>query len=186
MSSKKLKVMQARRDAILAAVRQQPGVTTKELADIIGTHDVKPVSNAMWRLLRSGNILSEQIDGDSVERVNQKLVDASDVVPVKRAALPAGSVFELARKHKRKTNPPTRSSGKPAPASANLPVDAKPAPTPHPAIDPFTCAIASDGSLVLMRAGRIELALSDADTAILQRYLVKRIAANTLLGNMAG
>ncbi len=37
MSSKKLKVMQARRDAILAAVRQQPGVTTKELADIIGT-----------------------------------------------------------------------------------------------------------------------------------------------------
>ncbi|PRH35232.1 hypothetical protein, partial [Burkholderia gladioli] len=140
MSSKKLKVMQARRDAILAAVRQQPGVTTKELADIIGTHDVKPVSNAMWRLLRSGNILSEQvtrdgahmnayylpeqIDGDSVERVNQKLVDASDVVPVKRAALPAGSVFELARKHKRKTNPPTRSSGKPAPASANLPADA--------------------------------------------------------------
>ncbi|NIE87276.1 MULTISPECIES: hypothetical protein [unclassified Burkholderia] len=202
MSSKKLKVMQARRDAILAAVRQQPGVTTKELADIIGTHDVKPVSNAMWRLLRSGNILSEQvtrdgahmnayylpeqIDGDSVERVNQKLVDASDVVPVKRAALPAGSVFELARKQKRKTNPPTRSSGKPAPASANLPVDAAPAPTPHPAIDPFTCAIASDGSLVLMRAGRIELALSDADTAILQRYLVKRIAANTLLGDMAG
>ncbi|MBW5280842.1 hypothetical protein ACS0X5_26310 [Burkholderia gladioli] len=69
---------------------------------------------------------------------------------------------------------------------AHLPANAAPVPTPDPAIDPFTCAIANDGSLVLMRAGRIELALSDADTAILQRYLVKRIAANKLLSDMAG
>jgi len=43
---------------------------------------------------------------------------------------------------------------------------------------PFSCAVANDGSLVLMRGGRIEMSLSEVDAAALQSYLVKRAAAN--------
>lgn len=193
---KAVKVLQARRDAILTAVTERPGVTTAELASIIGVDGTKFVSNAMWQLLKSGKVLAEQIvrDGrhmnayyrperigsDSVARVRQKLVDAAEVVPMHRSKTVPNSVFDVPRA--------TRSGKKRTARKAPALPQAAPAATipPEPpaiAARRFACAVTNDGSLVLMREGQIEFSLSDIEAATLQNYLLKRAAAN-LFANM--
>lgn len=188
---KAVKVLQTRRATITKAVAENPGITTAELAALIGVDSSKLVSNAVWVLLKSGKLFAEQIvrDGhhmnayyipdqvgaDSVSRIRQKLVDAADVIPTPRSRSIANSVFDVPRAAKRRSKVRVHSS-LPNQVSTHPAVNSTQ--TLKPATPTFACAVTNDGSLVLMREGHIEFFLSDIEAQALQRYLMKRAAAN--------
>ncbi|WP_124800768.1 hypothetical protein [Paraburkholderia phosphatilytica] len=108
--------------------------------------------------------MSDQVPPDAAERINQRIIDASEVIPAVKSADARNSVFDVPKQKR------PRKSGSKHPTTT---------PTPAAGVPRvFSCAIANDGSLVLMRGGRIELSLSDTDAATLQSYLVKRATAN--------
>ncbi|WP_175886044.1 hypothetical protein [Burkholderia sp. BCC0044] len=112
---------------------------------------------------------------DAVERIQQKIVDAKNVIPIAKSDGARSSVFDTKQlKTKRKPRVAQR-----APAAPHVT-------TPLPKIGPagFACAVTNDGSLVLMREGTIQFSLSSIEATTLQSYLVKRAAAS-LFASMA-
>ena len=180
------KLIQTRRAAIVTAISEHPGITTAELASALGVES-KVISNAVWTVAKAGKVVSErivrdgthmnayylpeQVSAETVERVNQKLVDASNVLPIAKSATSRNSAFDVPRKprstKKRSRQPTMRATVTPI----------APVATPIPS---FACAITSDGSLVLLREGRIQFSLSDAEAGTLRRYLLKAAAASAL------
>lgn len=194
--AKTKKVALSRRAEIVELIKQQPGITSAEIASRLGIANSTKVSSALWPSVKSNRILVERItkDGkamnahyhpdqvppDAVERIKQKLVDASEVIPMAKAADARNSVFDVpgaARRGKKRVagKAPTRTP------SAAVPVATKPV---LPASRSFACAVTNDGTLVLMRAGEIQFSLSDIEAVTLQNYLVKRAAAS-LFASMA-
>lgn len=177
-------------------IKAQPGITSAEITEKLDLPKSNTVATALWQEMRSGKVVTErivannrsvnayylpdQIDGDSVERITQKLVNAQNVVPIAKSSSARSSVFDV--------------PGKPRPAAKNrrakrvVRTDPKAAqPTPAASrvtAQGFACAMASNGQLVLMREGQIQFALSDVEAATLQSYLVKRAAAS-LFASMA-
>ncbi|WP_017776664.1 hypothetical protein [Paraburkholderia kururiensis] len=176
------KRISSKRAEMIEVVRQFPGITSAEIAQRLGIDTAIRVSNALYTNIKAGRIvteriernghymnahyMSDQIPPDAVERISQKLVDASEAIPAAKSPSARNSVFDV-----------------PKAARSRKPVSKRAATTLALTTDvprTFSCAIANDGSLVLMRGGRIEMSLPQADAAALQQYLVKRAAANFL------
>jgi hypothetical protein len=188
--AKTKKALLSRRAEMVALIKAEPGITSADIAKRLGLPNSSKVSTALWTSIRSGTILTEraEVDGywmnkhylpdqvppDAVERIRQKLVDAKDVIPTKKSPGTQNSVFDVpsAKRHVKKSV--ASKNATPAPASTT-PSISRP---PQLATRAFACAVANDGSLVLMRAGEIAFA------AALQSYLVKRAAAS-LFASMA-
>lgn len=181
------KLIQTRRAAIVTAISERPGITTAELASVLGV-EPKVISNAVWTVAKAGKVVSErivrdgthmnayylpeQVSADTVERINQKLVDASNVLPIAKSAASRNSAFDVPR---RTRSAKKRGSRRSAIKATVTPIAPATVPTPS-----FACAIASDGSLVLMREGRIQFSLSDVEAVTLRRYLLKAATASAL------
>ncbi|SAL19295.1 hypothetical protein AWB71_00919 [Caballeronia peredens] len=191
---KSSKQAQSRKAAMVDLIKAEPGITSAEIATRLGLQSSKPVPSALWQDLRSGRILTErvvvnsrhvsayylpeQVDAETVERIRQSVVDAKNVVPIAKTATARSSVFDVAK-------PPARRStgrrGKGTARHHSKPiVSAGNARDTNVAPQDFACAVASDGRLMLIRGGKIELALSDVEAATLQQYLVKRAAASLI------
>ncbi|MBR7969071.1 hypothetical protein [Burkholderia cenocepacia] len=187
MKSKKEQI--SRRLQIVELIKRQPGITSAELARKLNLENSTKVSTAIWPSVKAGKVLVERIvrDGttmnahylsddvppDAVERIQQKIVDAKNVIPIAKSDDARSSVFDTKRlKTKRKPRVAKR-----APAAPHA---APHATTPIPKVGPagFACAVTNDGSLVLMREGAIQFALSSLEATTLQSYLVKRAAAS--------
>lgn len=194
--AKTKKALLSRRVEIVELIRREPGITSAELATRLGLASSTTVSSAIWPSIKSNQILVERItkDGkamnahyhpdqvppDAVERIKQKLVDASEVIPMAKASDARNSVFDVpGAKRRVKRHTPRKTTGRPSSDAA--PAAAKPTPV---ASRNFACAVTNDGTLVLMRAGEIQFSLSDIEAATLQSYLVKRAAAS-LFASMA-
>ena len=174
-----------RRAKLIELIKAKPGITSPELAEQVGFDSSSKVTTALWQRVRSGHIITERVvhDGrnvnahymsdqvppDAVERINQKRVDASEVIPMTKSPEARNSVFDVPKPAKQMK--PTR----PEVTIARQTTARSPG---------FACALTSDGSLVLIREGQIEFSLSGAEAATLQTYLVKRAAAN-LFASMA-
>lgn len=192
------KQLQSRREEIIELVKAHPGITSAEIAIKLGLENSTKAATAAWPAIKRGQIVVErvsiggqtknahyhpdQIPPDAVERIQQKLVDASEVIPISKAKGARNSVFDVPRKAKprRTKNSASRKVQAAVPPASSTVVAQRPAFAPTG----FACAITNDGSLVLMRKGQVEFALSDAEAATLQSYLVKRAAAN-LFASMA-
>ncbi len=189
MKSKKEQL--SRRAKIVELIKSRPGITSAEIAEKLALENSTKVSTAIWQDVKAGRIMVERINRngqtmnahyspddvppDAVERIQQKIVDAKNVVPIAKSDDTRISVFDTKRlKTKRKP-----SVAKTAPAALH-------ATTPIQKIGPsgFACAVTNDGSLVLMREGAIQLSLSSVEATTLQSYLVKRAAAS-LFASMA-
>lgn len=172
----------SKRAEMIQLIKAHPGISSAELASRVGIVGASKVTTALWQYVRSKKIVTEraEIDGrwmnrhymsdqvppDAAERINQKIIDAGEAVPVPKSPEARNSVFDV-----------------PKAARSRKPVSKRAATTLTLTTDvprAFSCAIANDGSLVLMRGGRIEMSLPQADAAALQQYLVKRAAANFL------
>lgn len=181
------KQVQTKRAAMFEMIKQQPGITSGEIAERLGMRDKADVSNALWKAMRSGRIVAERVmhqgrhqnsyymaddlPPDAAERIQQRTVEAKDALPLAKAPSARNSVFDIPGNIAPLKPEPRRTPAK-APAVSKK-VDGS-----------FACAVTSDGSLVLMREGQIEFSLSGPDAATLQSYLVKRAAAN-LFASMA-
>ncbi|MBR7981124.1 hypothetical protein [Burkholderia cenocepacia] len=181
----------SRRAQVVDLIKRQPGITSAEIADKLGLESSTKVSTSVWPAVRAGHVLVERINRngqtmnahymaddvppDAVERVQQKIVDAKNVIPIAKSDDARTSVFDTKRP-KTKRRPRV---AKPAPAAPH-------ATKPIPKIGPagFACAVTNDGSLVLMREGTIQFSLSSIEATTLQSYLVKRAAAS-LFASMA-
>ncbi|MDR7006064.1 hypothetical protein [Paraburkholderia strydomiana] len=201
MNSRK-KQFQGKRGRMLELIREYPGITSGELAEKVGVEDSSSVSSAMWTAIRRGHVMVErvirngkstnahyhpdQVPPDAVERVQQKLVNASQVIPISTTNSVRSSVFDVpgAKQRRKKQAPRKAPSRAPAAApslSATAPAMALSAsPSSQAAPRTFACAITNDGSLVLMRSGEIQFSLTDVEAATLQSYLLKRAAASML------
>lgn len=196
MNSRK-KQLQGKRGQMLELIRQHPGITSGELAEKVGMEGSSSVSSAMWTAIRLGHIMVErvirngkstnahyhpdQVPPDAVERVQQKLVNASQVIPISKANDIRSSVFDVpGAKQRRKKHAPRKAPSRAPAAAPALPATARATASSASSASPrnFACAITNDGSLVLMRAGEIQFSLTDVEAATLQSYLVKRAAAN--------
>lgn len=185
--------LQTKRAAMMTLIGQFPGITSAEIAEKLELGSSNKVGTALWTAIRSGRVLTERVERngrwmnkhylpdqmpvDAVVRVKQKIVDASDVIPPEAIRSAPNSVFNGPRKSTHaKKRPLRRSKAKtgPAPQSTPLPqtVERK---------QSFSCAVTNDGSLMLMRGGRIEMELTEVDAATLQSYLVKRAAASVFI-----
>ena len=192
------KQLQSRREEIIELVKAHPGITSAEIALKLGLENSTKAATAAWPAIKRGQIVVERvsIDGqtknahyhpdqvppDAVERVQQKLVDASEVIPISKAKGARNSVFDVPRKQAARKA--TRKAPRRIQRTAEPIVNTVPATRLSLGPGGFACAITNDGSLVLMRQGQVEFALSDAEATTLQSYLVKRAAAN-LFANMA-
>ncbi|MCA8086973.1 hypothetical protein [Burkholderia cenocepacia] len=186
MKSKKEQL--SRRAQVVDLIRRQPGITSAEIAEKLALENSTKVSTSVWPEVRAGRVLVERINRngqtmnahymsddvppDAVERIQQKIVDAKNVIPIAKSDDARTSVFDNKRpktKHK-------SSTAKAAPAAHHATSHAT---TPVPTIGPagFACAVTNDGSLVLMREGSIQFSLSSGEATTLQSYLVKRAAA---------
>ncbi|SDR02592.1 hypothetical protein SAMN05443026_2507 [Burkholderia orbicola] len=183
MKSKKEQL--SRRMQAVEMIKRHPGITSAEIAEKLELENSTKVSGAVWPEVRAGRVLVERIvrngttmnahymaddvPPDAVERVQQKIVDVQNVIPIAKSDDARTSVFDTKRlKTKRKPG-----VAKPAPAAPHVT-------TPLPKIGPagFACAVTNDGSLVLMREGTIQFSLSSVEATTLQSYLVKRAAAS--------
>jgi hypothetical protein len=183
------KKLPSRRAEILALIKERPGITSGEIAEQLGIAVVNKITTDMWPSIKSGRVLTQrvlrngrhvnayymadQITADSVMTVNQRIVDANDVIPPALGPTAQTSVFggHGAKSH------PGKSRGKEARAA--VPIEPKSVPASRStSVNAFACAIASDGTLVLIREGQIQFSLTDAEAATLQRYLMKRAAAS--------
>jgi hypothetical protein len=188
--------LQTKRAAMMTLIGQFPGITSAEIAERLELGSSNKVGTALWTAIRSGRVLTERVERngrwmnkhylpdqmpvDAVVRVKQKIVDASDVIPPEAARSAPNSVFNGPRKPAHTKKRPLRGSNAKTvavPQSTHLPQSVERTLT-------FSCAVASDGSLMLMRGGRIEMSLPEVDATALQSYLVRRAAA-TLLASMA-
>ncbi|WP_408636871.1 hypothetical protein [Paraburkholderia sp. RL17-368-BIF-A] len=124
---------------------------------------------------------ADQVPPDAVERIQQNLVDAREVIPMSKDAGVRSSVFDVPGQPRRGRRPAGRNSSS---GSTAVPTVPRPTITAQRAENGFACAVTNDGTLVLMRAGEIQFSLSDVEAATLQRYLLKRVAAN-LFASMA-
>ncbi|MFX1766389.1 winged helix-turn-helix transcriptional regulator [Paraburkholderia sp. A1RI-2L] len=169
------KQLQTKRGALIELIRQNPGITSSELAERMGT-DTSKVTTSLWNYVRAGKIMTERVERDSryvnahymadqappdaVERINQRIIDANEVIPSGRSHGTRNSVFDVPQPLAAKRSTASGSS-KGVGAS-----------------DDFACAITNNGSLVLMRGGEIQFSLTEREAATLQAYLVKRAAAS--------
>ncbi|CAG4911655.1 winged helix-turn-helix domain-containing protein [Paraburkholderia saeva] len=180
------KQLQSKRAQMHALIQANPGITSGEIAERVGLDSASKVTTALWKAVRSGRILTErveqngrfmnahylpdQVPPDAVERINQKLVDAKDVIPAAKSPTARNSVFDVPRAEKAK---------KPSGRRAALEIASPSTPSDAPVrLRGFACAVTNDGCLVLMRQGQIEFSLSDVEAATLQSYLLRRAAAN--------
>ncbi|MFM0724823.1 hypothetical protein PQQ53_14160 [Paraburkholderia strydomiana] len=189
------KALLSKRAEMISLIGQHPGITSAEIAERLALESSNKVGTALWTAIRAGRVMTErverngrwmnkhylpdQVPPDAVTRVKQRIVDASEVIPPPGALSAPTSVFNGPRKPKH-TKRPTRKVTA-SPAAPSRPV---PQPKVVEQLQSFSCAVANDGSLVLMRGGRIEMSLPEVDAAVLQSYLVKRAAAS-LFANMA-
>ncbi|MHB9838487.1 hypothetical protein Q8F57_027035 [Paraburkholderia terrae] len=186
------KAAQSKRAEMRALIAEYPGITSAEIAEKLGIPSSNKVGTALYNDIKGGRVLTERVERngrwmnkhylpdhlpvDAVIRVKQRIVDASEVIPPPASNSAPTSVFNGPRKPRRGKKRAVRSVGK----TATSP-QAKVVETQVKVVDKapsFACAIANDGSLVLMRGGRIELSLSEVDASTLQSYLMKRAAAN--------
>jgi hypothetical protein len=188
MLMKSKKPAQTKRNAIMDLIRDNPGITSQEMATRLGFSNTTRVTGAVWKEVRANRVIVERIskDGnsmnahylsgqvppDAVERISQKLVSAEDVIPEVKSPGARNSVFDVpgTAKIRRKRATSKAVTRDPAPVKMTPPTRSKTA--------PFACAVTNDGSLVLMREGQIQFSLSDVEATTLQNYLVKRAAAN--------
>jgi hypothetical protein len=175
-----------KRGEMIELIRRHPGISSAELAQRVGISSASKVTTALWQYVRNGKLMTEraEIDGrwmnrhymadqvppDAAERINQKLVAAEDVIPMTKSVGARNSVFDVGETTKKK--------------SGGTKVRKLPTSPTQPRPSGFACAVTSDGSLVLIREGQIEISLSGAEAATLQAYLVKRAAAS-FFANMA-
>jgi hypothetical protein len=189
------KAAQSKRAEMRALIAEYPGITSAEIAEKLELASSNKVGTALWTDIKSGRILTErverngrwmnkhylpdQLSADAVIRVKQRIVDASEVVPPSAARAATTSVFNGPRKQRGGKNRSTRKSvvhTTPASQAKVVSMQAKVAEK----APSFSCAVANDGSLMLMRGGRVELSLTDTEATALQNYLLKRAAANLL------
>ncbi|WP_321870912.1 hypothetical protein [Paraburkholderia tropica] len=177
----------SRRAEILALIRERPGATSAQIAEHLGIGDPGKITADMWPSIRSGRVLTErimqgarhvnayylpdQISGDSVTRVNQRVVDASEVIAPALGAAAQTSVFgspaKKARKTKARRKPVTRRA-----ANQASPVDAGKSADVTTCENGFVCALAGDGQLHLIRGGQILASLTEAEAISLQKLLI--------------
>ena len=187
------KKLPSRRAEILALIKERPGITSGEIAEQLGIAVVNKITTDMWPSIKSGRVLTQrvlrngrhvnayymadQITADSVTTVNQRIVDAHEVIPPALGPDVQTSIFGAHVK-------PHRAKSRAKAVRAAAPIEPRAAPASRStSINDFSCAIASDGTLVLIREGQIQFSLTDAEAATLQRYLMKRAAAS-LFANM--
>ncbi|MGP3661478.1 hypothetical protein ACTU9R_31520 [Burkholderia gladioli] len=187
MKSKKEQL--SRRAKIVELIKSRPGITSGEIAEKLALDNSTKVSTAIWPEVRAGRILVERINrhgqtmnahyspdavpADAVERIQQKIVDAQNVIPIAKSDDARTSVFDnKPRKVPRRPNATKRASAvQPIVVSATTP-------TSKLGLSGFACAVTNDGSLVLMREGQVQFSLSSTEATTLQSYLVKRAAAS--------
>lgn len=182
---KSKKELLSRRMQAVEMIKRHPGITSAEIAEKLELENSTKVSGAVWPEVRAGRVLverivrngttmnahymSDDVPADAVERIQQKIVDAKNVIPIAKSDEARTSVFDTKRL-KTKRKPSTAKAASAAPHAA----------IPTPKIGPagFACAVTNDGSLVLMREGAIQFSLSSIEATTLQSYLVKRAAAS--------
>ena len=117
--------------------------------------------------------MADHIPPDAVERINQRVINATDIIPAAKSPQVRNSVFDVpggATENKKRTRR----------SSVRQPVEhASPARTNASQIvgSGFDCAITGDGGLVLLRDGAIEASLSELETLKVQACLMKLAAA---------
>jgi len=189
MLMKSKKPGQTNRVAIMALIKDNPGITSPEIAKRVGLPNATRVTSVLWKDVRSERVLVERVckDGywvnahylpdqvppDAVERIRQKLISSEDVIPAIKSPGVQNSVFDVPGSGK----PAKKSHRKTAARHVSSPTPVTPAPA-RVVSHGFACAVTNDGSLVLMRAGEIQFSLNDVEAATLQSYLVKRAAAS--------
>ncbi|WP_321844608.1 hypothetical protein [Paraburkholderia bannensis] len=192
----------SRRAEILAVIRERPGATSAQIAEHLGITDPGKVTTDMWPSIRSGRVLTEriaqgarhvnayylpdQINGDSVTRVNQRVVDASEVIAPALGVTAQTSVFggpvKKARKTKARRKPVARRAESPAiPAEAGKSEQSAQTVPIHDT-DGFACALGGDGQLLLIRGGRILASLSEVEAMALQKLLIRQKLASVVAG----
>lgn len=186
---KSKKELLSRRLQAVEMIKRYPGITSAEIAEKLDLENSTKVSGAVWPEVRAGRVLverivrngttmnahymSDDVPPDAVERIQQKIVDAKNVIPIAKSDDARTSVFDtkqLKTKRKPRVAKPTLAAPHTTPHAT----------TPAPRIAPvgFACAVTNDGSLVLMREGTIQFSLSSIEATTLQSYLVKRAAAS--------
>lgn len=184
-----------RRAEILALTRERPGATSAQIAEHLGIADPGKITADMWPSIRSGRVLTErvmqggrhvnayylpdQINGDSVTRVNQRVVDASEVIAPPLGVAAQTSVFggpvKKARKAKVRRKPVVRR------ATSPVEVDKTGDGAQTASIrdtNGFACALNGDGELLLIRGGQILASLTEAEAASLQKLLIRQKLAS--------
>ncbi|WP_420956611.1 hypothetical protein ACNSZH_32680 [Burkholderia gladioli] len=186
---KSKKELLSRRLQAVEIIKRHPGITSAEIAEKLELENSTKVSGAVWPEVRAGRVLveriirngttmnahymSDDVPPDAVERIQQKIVDVKNVVPIAKSDDTRTSVFDnKPRKAKRQPSATKRLS-----AAQPIVVNATP-PTPKLGLSGFACAVTNDGSLVLMREGQVQFSLSSTEATTLQSYLVKRAAAS--------
>ncbi len=176
----------SKRAEMIELIKMHPGISSAELAQRVGINGASKVTTALWQYVRNQKIVTEraEIEGrwmnrhymadhvppDAVERITQRIVDASDAVPAVKSPQARNSVFDVPHASKVKTNTRAPQSEK----SVSVVRQAS----------RFACAITGDGGLVLMRDGAIESSLTEGETSQVQACLMK-LAAAKLFATMA-
>lgn len=169
----------SKRSEMIELIKANPGISSADLAARVGINGASKVTTALWQYVRNQKIVTEraEIDGrwmnkhymadqvppDAVERISQRIVDATDAIPAVKSPQARNSVFDVPHVAKAKTTiramQPQKSVSSASDASG------------------FTCAVTGDGGLVLMRDGAIEASLSERETSKVQACLMKLAAA---------
>ncbi|NIE67039.1 hypothetical protein [Burkholderia sp. Ax-1719] len=159
------------------------------------------VTADMWPLIRSGRVLTErvlqgarhvnayylpdQINGDSVTRVNQRVVDASEVIAPALGVTAQTSVFggpvKKASKKARRKPVARRAANSVGPVEAVVSGETGQVAAGAGA-GSVTCALGDGGQLFLIRGGQILVSLTEAEAASLQKVLIRQ----KLVGFFAG
>ncbi|MDR3100198.1 MAG: hypothetical protein LBV73_24440 [Paraburkholderia sp.] len=180
-------------------IRERPGATSAQIAEHLGIADAGKITTDMWQSIRSGRVFTErivqsgrhvnayylpdQINGDSVTRINQRVVDAKDAIAPALGAGVQASVFGTpvpkARKARARRKPAVRRAPH---AEKKAGAEAGGQMAESGAFEGFACALASDGRLLLIRDGRIQLSLTDVEVTTLQNFLFGRKLANVVAG----
>ncbi|MBY4768947.1 hypothetical protein [Burkholderia ambifaria] len=186
MKSKKEMISRAAR--IIELIKLQPGITSAEIAKKLNLEHSTKASTAIWPSVKAGRVLverivrngttmnahymSDDVPPDAVERIQQKIVDAKNVIPIAKSSDVRTSVFDNKQQSVSRPRPAKRSS------PTSLAIVASPETASKVGVASFSCAVTNDGSLVLIREGQIQFSLTNDEATKLQSYLVKRAAAN--------
>ncbi|MBN3854603.1 hypothetical protein G3N59_14550 [Paraburkholderia sp. Ac-20340] len=188
----------SRRAEILAVIRERPGATSAQIAEHLGIGDPGKVTTDMWPSIRSGRVLTErvmqdgrhvnayylpdQINGETVTRVNQRVVDANDVIAPALGVTAQTSVFggpvKKARRTKVRRKPAAqRTASHDAPVVVGKSREVEQADATRDT-DGFACALGGDGQLLLIRGGHILASLTEAEAVSLQKLLIRQKLAS--------